>query len=108
MCRKLTARLVWVITNITLCILMAVTCIIGTWSVNEFNSASNPQLITAEKDVRAVALSLFTVLGFPLAVTTYFSCCFILIKFLLIFLSTLDLDLFYFVLLCSFSISILV
>jgi hypothetical protein len=54
-------------TNVTMSILMAVTCIIGTWSMKEFNNASNQQPV-AEKDVRAVALSLFTVLGLPLAV----------------------------------------
>ncbi|KAF3326387.1 sucrose transport protein SUT1 isoform X2 [Carex littledalei] len=67
-CRKFSARMVWVMTNVVLSILMAVTCIIGTWSIKDFNNASNKLPVTAEKDVRAVALSLFTVLGFPLAI----------------------------------------
>ncbi|KAJ4796488.1 Sucrose transport protein [Rhynchospora pubera] len=67
MCRLWSARRVWVMTNVILCVLMAVTCIIGSWSLKEFHN-TNQQNITVRKDVRALALTLFTVLGFPLAI----------------------------------------
>ncbi|CAL9179859.1 unnamed protein product [Musa hybrid cultivar] len=67
MCRKLTPRIVWVISNMTMFAGMAGTTIISTWSIRDFHG-SVQNVITADGDVRAAALATFAALGFPLAV----------------------------------------
>ncbi|OAY80848.1 Sucrose transport protein SUT1 [Ananas comosus] len=67
LCRKFTAKLVWVISNFILFAAMAATAIISVWSLNDYRG-SIQQVITADKDVRTAALVLFAALGFPLAV----------------------------------------
>ncbi|RWW29793.1 hypothetical protein GW17_00005677 [Ensete ventricosum] len=68
MCRKLTPRIVWVISNMTMFAGMAGTSIISTWSMKDFHG-SIQSVITADGEVRAAALATFAALGFPLAVS---------------------------------------
>ncbi|XP_074574070.1 sucrose transport protein SUT1-like [Curcuma longa] len=67
LCRKLSAKVVWAISNLTLFVCMAAICIIGVWSSKEFHSSAQLRL-TADPTIRVVALVIFTILGFPLAV----------------------------------------
>ncbi|KAG6521059.1 hypothetical protein ZIOFF_018125 [Zingiber officinale] len=67
MCRKLSVKVVWAISNFTLFVSMAAICIISVWSSKEFHSLAQPRL-TADPMIRIVALVVFTILGFPLAV----------------------------------------
>ncbi|KAJ6835459.1 sucrose transport protein SUT1-like isoform X1 [Iris pallida] len=63
MCRKLTARIVWVSSNFMVFLSLAGMVIVSFWSGHNNNGR-----IGADGSVRAVALVLFTVLGFPLAI----------------------------------------
>ncbi|KAM0952946.1 putative sucrose/H+ symporter, plant, MFS transporter superfamily [Dioscorea sansibarensis] len=67
LCRKLTPRVVWVISNFSVFAAMAGISIVSKWSVDGFRG-SIQQAINADPKVRAVALFIFTALGFPLAV----------------------------------------
>ncbi|XP_042374626.1 sucrose transport protein SUT1-like [Zingiber officinale] len=67
MCRKLSVKVVWAISNFTLFVSMAAICIISVWSSKEFHSSAQSRL-TADPMIRIVALAVFTILGFPLAV----------------------------------------
>ena len=68
LCQKFTARLVWVAGNIMVCIAMVATTLISWWSIKTFNG-NIEDVIGADKAVKAVALTLFALLGVPLAVS---------------------------------------
>lgn len=70
MCRKLTARIVWVSSNFMVFLTLAGMVIVSFWSGHNNNGR-----IGADGSVRAVALVLFTVLGFPLAILFKCSLC---------------------------------
>ncbi|XP_072980669.1 sucrose transport protein SUT1-like [Typha angustifolia] len=67
MCRKFSAKIVWVMSNFIMFAAMAATAIISVWSMKDYKG-SVQQAISADKDVKAAALVLFAALGFPLAV----------------------------------------
>ncbi|XP_010917012.1 sucrose transport protein SUT3 isoform X2 [Elaeis guineensis] len=67
LCRKLSARIVWVMSNFIMCVAMAATAIISTWSLHDYHG-SVQDVITADGHVKAAALVLFASLGFPLAI----------------------------------------
>lgn len=68
MCRRLTPRVVWAMSNFIMFAGMAATAIISAWSLKSFHG-SIQQAITVDGSVRAVALVLFAVLGVPQAVS---------------------------------------
>jgi solute carrier family 45, member 1/2/4 len=68
MCRKVGPRLVWVTSNLLVCIAMAATALISYWSLKDFHGYVQ-DAIAANKDIRDVALVLFAFLGVPLAVS---------------------------------------
>lgn len=67
MCKRLGPRIVWVSSNFLVCICMAATALISFWSLKDFHG-SIQQAITANKDIKAVSLVLFALLGVPLAI----------------------------------------
>ncbi|XP_026662481.2 sucrose transport protein SUT1-like [Phoenix dactylifera] len=67
LCRKLSARIVWVMSNFIVAVGMAATAIISAWSLHDYHG-SVQDVVTADGSVRAVALVLFAALGFPLAI----------------------------------------
>jgi solute carrier family 45, member 1/2/4 len=67
MCRKVGPRLVWVSSNVLVCISMAATALISYWSLKDFHGYVQ-HAITASKEIKAVSLVLFAFLGVPLAV----------------------------------------
>ncbi|KAG6467477.1 hypothetical protein ZIOFF_074733 [Zingiber officinale] len=67
MCRKLGTKIVWAISNLTMFVCMVAICIIGIWSSKEFHFSTQTRL-TVDPTIRIIALALFTILGFPLAV----------------------------------------
>jgi hypothetical protein len=68
MCRKVGPRLVWVTSNLLVCIAMAATALISYWSLKDFHGYVQ-DAIAANKDIRDMALVLFAFLGVPLAVS---------------------------------------
>uniref|UniRef100_A0ACD5U5R8 Uncharacterized protein n=1 Tax=Avena sativa TaxID=4498 RepID=A0ACD5U5R8_AVESA len=67
MCRKLGPRTMWVVSQVIVCIAMALIAILGSWSLGDFGG--NVQDATAtEKGLKASALAVFVLLGFPFAV----------------------------------------
>ncbi|KAM0931950.1 hypothetical protein ACQ4PT_000031 [Festuca glaucescens] len=67
MCKRLGPRVVWVSSNLLVCIAMAATAIISWWSTKEFHEYVQ-HAITASKDIKIVCMVLFAFLGVPLAI----------------------------------------
>lgn len=63
MCRKLTARVVWVASNFMVALVLAGMVILSFWSNHVYNGSTG-----ADGRVKAIALALFAALGLPLAV----------------------------------------
>lgn len=72
MCRKATPRLVWAFSNFVVSLGMAAICITSVWSLNKFTQGTIQQAISADTDVKVVALVIFAALGLPLAVSSSF------------------------------------
>ncbi|KAJ3673787.1 hypothetical protein LUZ60_005779 [Juncus effusus] len=70
MCKKFTSRIVWVMSNFFVCAVMAGTIVISVWSTRMVKGThwTTTQYIRPDKDVKAAALTLFAVLGFPMAI----------------------------------------
>lgn len=62
------ARMVWAMSNFIVFICMAATTIISLWSINEHLTGIQ-HVVGANKAVRVGALVIFSLLGFPLAVS---------------------------------------
>jgi solute carrier family 45, member 1/2/4 len=71
MCQKLTAKVVWVISSVMICIVMALVTILSAWSLGDIGGSV--QDAATEKGLRGAALALFVFLGFPFAVSKKFS-----------------------------------
>ncbi|KAG6477228.1 sucrose transport protein SUT1-like [Zingiber officinale] len=67
MCRRLTPRVVWSMSNFIMFAGMAATSIISAWSLKSFHG-SIQQAITVDGSLRAAALVLFAALGVPQAI----------------------------------------
>ena len=68
MCRKLTAKVVWVMSSFIVCIAMAMVTILSSWSLGDIGG--NVQDAAAvDKGLKSAALALFVALGFPFAVS---------------------------------------
>ncbi|KAH7656308.1 Sucrose/H+ symporter plant protein, partial [Dioscorea alata] len=67
MCRKLTTRVVWAISNFILFLAFASMSIVSIWSTNDY-SYGVKEVGQVNGRVRAVALLIFALLGFPLSV----------------------------------------
>jgi solute carrier family 45, member 1/2/4 len=65
--QKLTTKVVWIISCVMVCIVMALVSIVSAWSLGDFSG--NVQDAAAEKGLRSAALALFVFLRFPFAVT---------------------------------------
>jgi solute carrier family 45, member 1/2/4 len=65
--QKLTTKVVWIISCVMVCIVMALVSIVSAWSLGDFSG--NVQDAAAEKGLRSAALALFVLLRFPFAVT---------------------------------------
>ncbi|XVF43091.1 hypothetical protein PTKIN_Ptkin02bG0012400 [Pterospermum kingtungense] len=68
MCQRMGARLVWAMSNYTVFTCMAVTAIISLVSVREYSQGIK-HVIGGSASIRIAALVVFTLLGFPLAIT---------------------------------------
>ena len=68
MCRKLGPRTVWVVSQVLVCIAMALVAILGSWSLGDFGGNVQDAAAT-EKGLKAAALALFVSLGLPFAVS---------------------------------------
>uniref|UniRef100_A0A0D9XJH2 Major facilitator superfamily (MFS) profile domain-containing protein n=1 Tax=Leersia perrieri TaxID=77586 RepID=A0A0D9XJH2_9ORYZ len=70
MCRKLGARLVWIMSSLIVCIAMAAVSLLSAWSLGDFGGSVQDAAATDEgrRHLRASALALFVFLGFPFAV----------------------------------------
>ncbi|URD72728.1 PUCC protein [Musa troglodytarum] len=68
MCRKMGARLVWAMSNFTVFICMAATTVISLLSISG-DSNGIQHVLGGNKAVKVAALVIFSVLGFPLAIT---------------------------------------
>ncbi|CAL9071266.1 unnamed protein product [Musa textilis] len=68
MCRKMGARLVWAMCNFTVFICMAATTVINLLSISG-DSNGIQHVLGGNKAVKVAALVIFSVLGFPLAIT---------------------------------------
>ncbi|KAL6641190.1 hypothetical protein ACP70R_019371 [Stipagrostis hirtigluma subsp. patula] len=66
MCRKFTARVVWIFSSFIVCIAMAMVSILSSWSLGDFGG--NVQDAATQKGLKGAALALFVFLGFPFAV----------------------------------------
>ncbi|KAL6883592.1 hypothetical protein ACP4OV_011006 [Aristida adscensionis] len=66
MCRKLTAKVVWVMSSFIVCVAMAAVTVLSSWSLGDLGG--NVQDATTQKGLRGSALALFVFLGFPFAV----------------------------------------
>lgn len=67
-CRRMGARMVWAMSSFIVFICMAATTIISLWSINEHLTGIR-HVVGANKAVRVGALIIFSLLGFPLAIT---------------------------------------
>ena len=67
MCRWFGPRVVWAISNFTVCVCMAATAMISLLSLDEYSKGAQ-YLIEGEGVYKLAALILFTLLGFPLSV----------------------------------------
>ena len=68
MCRKLTAKVVWVMSSFIVCVAMAMVTILSSWSLGDIGG--NVQDAAAvDKGLKSAALALFVALGFPFAVS---------------------------------------
>nr|CAB3501876.1 unnamed protein product [Digitaria exilis] len=67
MCRKVGPRLVWVTSNMMVCVAMAATALISFWSLKDYHGYVQ-DAITANPSIKAVCLVLFAFLGVPLAI----------------------------------------
>ncbi|KAJ0963969.1 hypothetical protein J5N97_029091 [Dioscorea zingiberensis] len=68
MCRRMGARVVWAMSNFIVFVCMTATTIISLWSINEHLTGIQ-HVVGANKAVRIAALIIFSILGFPLAIT---------------------------------------
>ncbi|XP_018673745.2 sucrose transport protein SUT4 isoform X1 [Musa acuminata AAA Group] len=68
MCRKMGARLVWAMSNFTVFICMAATTVISLLSISEYSNGIQ-HVLGGNKAIKVAALVIFSVLGFPLAIT---------------------------------------
>lgn len=68
MCRKMGARLVWAMSNFTVFICMAATTVISLLSISEYSNGIQ-HVLGGNKAIKVAALVIFSVLGFPLAVS---------------------------------------
>ncbi|KAG0453053.1 hypothetical protein HPP92_025422 [Vanilla planifolia] len=68
MCRRMGAKLVWAMSNFTVFVCMAATTIVSLLSINK-NPMRLEQVIGGSNAVKAAALVIFSLLGFPLAIT---------------------------------------
>ncbi|XP_072977916.1 sucrose transport protein SUT4 isoform X1 [Typha angustifolia] len=68
MCRTIGARLVWAMSNFTVFICMAATTILSLLSVGNYSNGIQ-HIIGGNKAIRIAALVIFSLLGFPLAIT---------------------------------------
>ncbi|CAA7403397.1 unnamed protein product [Spirodela intermedia] len=68
MCRRLGPRLVWALSNFTVCICMVATTIISLLSLDE-DSKGVQHIIEGNGAYKVAALVLFALLGFPLSIT---------------------------------------
>ncbi|KAF8723370.1 hypothetical protein HU200_021895 [Digitaria exilis] len=67
MCRKLTAKVVWVMSSFIVCVAMAMVTVLSSWSLGDIGG--NVQDAAAvDKGLKSAALALFVSLGFPFAV----------------------------------------
>lgn len=71
LCRKLGARSVWVVSQVLVCIAMALVAVLGSWSLGDFGGNVQDAAAT-DKGLKASALALFVFLGFPFAVRPQF------------------------------------
>ncbi|XP_058084063.1 sucrose transport protein SUC3 isoform X2 [Magnolia sinica] len=67
MCRRMGSRIVWAISNFTVFICMASIAVISLFSFLEYSKGI--QVIEDNRAIRIAALVIFSVLGFPLAIT---------------------------------------
>lgn len=67
LCRKVTPRIVWIAGNFMVFLAMAAIAIVSVWSLNSFKVGVQ-DYITANGEIRSVALLIFAFLGFPLAI----------------------------------------
>jgi solute carrier family 45, member 1/2/4 len=72
MCQKLTAMVVWVISCVMVCIVMALVTILSAWSLGDIGGSVQDN--ATEKGLRGAALALF-VFGFPFALSKQFCHC---------------------------------
>jgi len=67
MCRKLTAKVVWVISSFLVCVAMAMVTVLSSWALGDIGG--NVQDAAAvDKGLKGTALAIFVFLGFPFAV----------------------------------------
>jgi solute carrier family 45, member 1/2/4 len=67
MCRKLTAKVVWVMSSFLVCVAMALVTVLSSWSLGDIGG--NVQDAAAvDKGLKTTALAIFVFLGFPFAV----------------------------------------
>ncbi|GJM84503.1 hypothetical protein PR202_ga00180 [Eleusine coracana subsp. coracana] len=66
MCQKLSAKVVWVMSCVMVCIVMALVTILSSWSLGDIGGSV--QDAATVKGLRGAALALFVFLGFPFAV----------------------------------------
>ncbi|XP_066342067.1 sucrose transport protein SUT3-like isoform X3 [Miscanthus floridulus] len=67
MCRKLTAKVVWVMSSFLVCVAMAMVTVLSSWALGDIGG--NVQDAAAvDKGLKSTALAIFVLLGFPFAV----------------------------------------
>jgi solute carrier family 45 protein 1/2/4 len=67
MCRKLTAKVVWVMSSFLVCVAMAMVTVLSSWALGDIGG--NVQDAAAvDKGLKSTALAIFVFLGFPFAV----------------------------------------
>lgn len=68
LCRRLTAKLVWVIGNFTLFLCLVAITVLSMISTKNYTGPVAGAVIGPDHDIKIAALAIFTVLGFPLAI----------------------------------------
>ncbi|WVZ74895.1 hypothetical protein U9M48_023011 [Paspalum notatum var. saurae] len=75
LCRKLTSRVVWSISNLMVCAFMTVMVVLGIVSTKGYNASLTAGLTGPDSTFKGLALAVFALLGIPQAVSPD-CCCF--------------------------------
>lgn len=69
LCRKLTSRVVWSISNLMVFAIMVVMVVLGLVSTKGYNNAFTANLYGPDKTLKSIALTAFALIGIPQAVS---------------------------------------